>query len=298
LLAIMAAVALFIFNARAVSDLARPRIEVMAVLPNAPDVRVGTDVWVEGVRAGRVTEVGIIKEGDSTMVALRLRLRRPARALVTRSSDVRASRRRFIAEPVVRVFAGEPGDPPLQPGDTIRGHPRPGPAALLARVQALGPTMDSVLAAAIVVQEAYARREPDLERLAGQLEAATAAMAGLAAQAEAGSLGRMLDADTGIPAHVRTLGHHVAGIRAAVDELTDRYAAAGRLRTEARALERRVEAVDAAVALLDARVREGQGFIGRIQADTALRVAVRGVQLQIDSLLAEAHSIALRMFLP
>lgn len=298
LLAALIGVATLVFNLQAIVDASRRTIDVVAVVDDAPGVHVGTEVWVEGVKVGRVRRVSLVRERDSTLVALDLRLDRKARALVTASSDVRSSRRRFIAEPLVRVFAGSPTDPPLQPGDTIRGQPRLGPEEIIAQFEALVPTMDSVLAEARRLQDIFERRQPAFERLGAQIRTATSAASALSAQADLGSLGPMLDGETGLPAHVRVLRTRMTEVSAAADEMVDRYGTEGALATDMRGLADRARAIDSALAGIEARMEAGGGFLWRVQADTAIHVAVRGVGLQIDSLMAEAASIALRMFLP
>jgi hypothetical protein len=290
--------AVLIFNLQAIIETIRPTIHVVAIVDDAPGVHVGTEVWVEGVKVGRVKGVSLMRAQDTTLVALDLRMERKARDLVTRSSDVRASRRRFIAEPLVRVFAGSPADPPLQPGDTLRGRPRLAGDELLAQFEALGPTMDSVLAEARRLDVRLQQRQPAFEHLASQIHATTSAAAALAARAQIGSLGPMLDAETGLPAHIRTLRSRMADVRLAAEDMVQRYGADGALAMELHGLGERARAIDAALAGIEDRMEAGGGFLWRIQADTAMHVAVRGVGLQIDSLRAEAASIALRMLLP
>jgi hypothetical protein len=298
ILAVLIAGSLLVFNLQPLVDVTRRTIDVVAVLDGAPGVNVGTEVWVEGVKVGRVKGVSLIKQRDSALVALDLRLERRARALVTVSSDVRASRRRFIAEPLVRVFAGSPSDPPLKAGDTIRGQPRLAPAELLAQVEALGPTMDTVLSQARALQLRFEERQPAFQDLAARLQATSGAAGALSVQARAGSLGPMLDGDTGLPAHIRSLRARMAQVGAAADAMAQRYGADGELAGEARSLGERARSVEATLAGIEERMEAGGGFLWRIQADTAVHVAIRGVNVQIDSLMAEAASIALRMFLP
>jgi ABC-type transporter Mla subunit MlaD len=298
LLGVVVVAALLIFNLQPLLEATRRTVTVVALVHDAPDVKAGTDVWVEGVRMGRVRNVNLVKREDSVLVALDLVLDREARALVTPSSDVRASRRRFIAEPVVRVFAGSPHDPPLQAGDTLRGRLRLGPTDLLARAEGLGPALDSVMDAARRLQQELERREPAIRRLAGQFEATTAAATALTTQLEAGSVGRMLDGDTGLPAHMAGLRQRLGELRDATDQLAVRYSPDGPLGAEFRGLADRTRALESTLDSLGERIGTGHGFIGRMQADSALGVAVRGVQMQIDSLMEEAFSIALRMFLP
>jgi ABC-type transporter Mla subunit MlaD len=292
--------AIVIFNMEAIRDLGRRDVNITALVDDAPGVRVGTRVRVEGVRVGQVKSVTIIKEDDAPLVQLGLRMEPRARALVTRSSDVRASRERFIGEPVVRIFAGSPEDPPIQDGDTIRGRPRLSPEELLAEAAALPVLLDSIRTAAALVQARYEERQPSLERLAGQLQTTAAAAEALHAQLDEGALGRMLDGTTGLPPRIQALRARMAQLGEALDDVTERYGPGLEHGMAARldALAARSRNVQAALAALAARIDEGDGFVGRLQQDTALQVAVRGVQLQIDSLMAEAYSIAFRMLLP
>ncbi len=49
---------------------------------------------------------------------------------------------------------------------------------------------------------------------------------------------------------------------------------------------------------LEQRLAEGGGMMSRVARDSALAVAVAGVQAQIDSLRAEGMGFALRMLTP
>jgi ABC-type transporter Mla subunit MlaD len=300
LLAALFLVAIVIFNMDAIRDLGRRDVHIVALLEDAPGVRAGTPVWVEGVRVGRVKEVVIIKEDDVPLVELDLTLEPRARALVTRSSDVRASRQRFIGEPIVRIFAGSPDEPPIEEGDTIRGKPRLTPAELLAEAATLPVMLDSIRAAAAVVQARFEEGQPRLQRLGDQVQATTAAAGALSDQLDHGSLGRMLDGSAGLPARVRTLGARLAELGDALGAVTERYGPdlEDGLAVHLERLAARSRNVQSALAALEAHMDTGDGFIGRVQQDTALQVAVRRVQLQIDSLVAEAYAIGFRMFLP
>jgi phospholipid/cholesterol/gamma-HCH transport system substrate-binding protein len=302
LLAGLLVAAIVIFNMDAIRDLGRRDIHIVALLEDAPGVRVGTPVWVEGVRVGRVQGVRIIKENDAPLVELQLRMEPRSRALITRSSDIRASRQRFIGEPVVRVFAGSPQQPPIEDGDTIRGQARLTPAELMAEAAAVPIMLDSIRDAAVVVQARLEERRPDMERLSNQLQATTAAASALRDQLDGGSLGRMLDGATGLRPRIRALRTRLAELSGALDHVTARYGpdleGGGGLAAHLDGLAVRSRNVQAALAALEARIEDGDGFVGRMQQDTALQVAVRGVQLQIDSLMAEAYSVAFRMFLP
>lgn len=292
--------AVVVFNLQELRDLTRRQIDIVALIEDAPGVRVGTEVWAEGVKVGRVKQVMIQKGDDAAMVALDLRMDARATAIITASSDVRASRQRFIGEPVVRLFAGAPGDTRLQSGDTIIGVPRPTPEALLDRAMELPPMLDSLVHDARLVQAQIEARQPRFEQMGVQLEALGDATTGLAALLDEGSLGRMLDGETGALARVEALRLRVSDLGEAAARMIDRYSPTGDtgLAAQLDALARRARSMEASLARLQAMVEDGDGFVARAQADTAIDVAVRGVQIQLDSLVAEAHSVILRMFLP
>jgi len=293
-------VAVVTFNLQVITDLARRHIDVVALVKHAPGVRVGTQVWVEGVHVGRVQAVEITKRNDSAFVVLDLRVERRVVEVVTASSDVRADRRRLIGEPVVRINAGSPGDRPLQPGDTIIGRPRIQPEDLLAMSEALPQAMDSLMAAVGVVRADIERRGPELERFGRQLSATSQSVVAFSQSLDAGNIGRMLDPSTGLPARMAALRARFHELNIAATRLAERYGADtdDGLAPRLEALTQRIARVDAAVAGLQARIDEGEGIIPRARQDTALHVAVRRVQLQMDSLAAEAGSIGIRMFQP
>lgn len=286
------------FHIEGIRDLLRRHIDVVALIPDAPTIRIGTDVNVQGVKVGRVTAVEVTKLGDTAVVAVDLRIQPRARQLVTAASDVSASRRRFIGEPIVQLHAGQPGDPPLQPGDTLRGTPRPTPADLLAQAEALPAALDSLMIDARLVQAQFDQMEPRVRTLMEQLGVTGEAVAAFGEGYQGGSLARMLDPQTGFGPHVSTLKLRIQHLQAAAADVGARYSADGELAASIEGLAARASAIDRTLVDLEARMEEGGGFLWRVQADTALDVAVRGVQAQVDSLMVEALSIALRMFLP
>ncbi len=293
-------VAAVTFNLERVTDLPRRHVDIVTLVKDAPGVRVGTDVWAEGVKVGRVQAVHITKHNDSAYVALDVRLQSQARDIVTAGSDVRAARRRLIGEPVVRLYAGSPGDPPLQRGDTLIGRPRIQPEDLLAMSERLPTALDSLFATGATVRSDVERGAPQLQRLNRQLAVTRATVTEFSEALEAGSVGRMLDPETGLAAHMTALRARFHELGDATARLAERLTADGddALAPRLDALSQRIGQVDEAVTRLQIRIDQGEGIVGRAQRDTALQVAVRGVQLQIDSLMAEAQSIATRMLLP
>jgi phospholipid/cholesterol/gamma-HCH transport system substrate-binding protein len=300
ILASLLVVGVVVFNLPAIRDLTRSQVDIVALVMDAPGVRIGTEVWAEGVKVGRVQGVRIQPVQDTMFVALDLRLDTRATTIVTRGSDVRVVRRRQIGEMAVRISAGEPGDPPLQPGDTLVGRPRISPQELVALGQALPGTLDSLLVYARTVEAAFEARRPRMERAGDQIREVLDAASALADEVERGPLGEMLDPVRGAPARVRALGQRVEKLAAAAERLGERYSLATEdgLAAEVRALNERARAVEASLARVQSEIETGEGFFGRFREDPAIERAIRGVEAQVDSLVAEAWSVALRMFLP
>jgi phospholipid/cholesterol/gamma-HCH transport system substrate-binding protein len=300
ILAVLLVVGVVVFNLPAIRDLTRSQVDIVALVMDAPGVRIGTEVWAEGVKVGRVQGVRIQPVQDTMFVALDLRLDTRATTIVTRGSDVRVVRRRQIGEMAVRISAGEPGDPPLQPGDTLVGRPRISPQELVALGQALPGTLDSLLVYARTVEAAFEARRPRMERAGDQIREVLDAASALADEVERGPLGEMLDPVRGAPARVRALGQRVEKLAAAAERLGERYSLATEdgLAAEVRALNERARAVEASLARVQSEIETGEGFFGRFREDPAIERAIRGVEAQVDSLVAEAWSVALRMFLP
>lgn len=294
--------AVLIVNITALADLARPRMDVVALVADASGVRVGTTVTVAGVDAGRVTGIEIVPAGDSAEVALRLRLEGDAPSVLRLDSDVRTIRRRFIGEPVVHLEPGTAAAPPLGPGDTLRGRGRIDPMDLLARGRDFPAALDSLMDSARRLQGLAAARQPELELLERRVLAAVEAAGALSRSAEGGSLGPML-AEGGIADQVAALRTRLADVTEAVSTALGRFAPgadadADPLARSLQGLRERVAALQVELTTLQLRMEEGRGLIGRMGRDTALQVAVRGVQAQIDTVRAEAMSIVLRMLLP
>lgn len=303
--------AVLVFNVDAVMELTTDRLDLVALVPRAQGVTVGSPVWVAGVNSGHVTRVGFagfVPGGsrDTTFVAIHVRLERDADRVITRTSDVRTRRVRFIAQPIVEIEPGPHGDPPVQSGDTIRGRGQPDPLDLLEEAAALPAGLDSLVHHVRRFQDLADRRRPEIERLARQLSGTIATAAELSNELQEGSLSRILDPQYGLAPRIADLQARLDQLRAAADRVGQRYGAGADdgspetpgLSAALGDLLRSVEGTSRQLRTLQARLDTGAGFIPRASQDSALQVAVRGVQAQIDSLTAEAVSLGLRMLLP
>lgn len=294
--------ALLIFNLDAILDLSRDEVVLVAILADASGVRVGTPVRVAGVQSGRVLGVAFVPAGDSTEVALTVRIDSDARSVLRADSDVRAVRLRVIGQPVVQLEAGSPQAPPVGPGDTLRARPRLSPRAVLDRGRELPGAVSSLLEATRQVQAMAEGRVPELERLGVGMAAALEAADDLSTDLERGSLSRMMGPG-GAMDGVARLRTRLDQVTAALGPALERYApggpdAAGELSVALRSLSARVETLRTDLDALSGRMEAGGGILHRMAGDSALQVAIRGVRAQLDSLRAEGASIALRMMVP
>ncbi len=296
ILAVLALSALLIFNLDVIVDWTRGYVDIVAVVGETSGIRKGSSVWVGGVEAGRVRDLAFIGQGDSSAVAVDVRLEDRALALVRHGSDVYTTKRRFIGEPIVRIEAGDPAAPPVEDGDTLRGGSRASLDELIRRGKVFPSALDSLTDTLERLQGLVEGRRPDLATLAERLAAATDEATRLSRRLEGGTVDRLM-ADPRLGERITGLRHRLADLGAAVDSAGRRAGDAG-LGTRLDSLDRRRQRLAAELAVLQDRLDTGSGTLGRMRRDSALAVAMGGVRAQIDSLMAEALTLATRMLLP
>lgn len=287
--------AAMVFYLDAIVDRFRGYVDVVALVRETSGVRVGSPVWIAGIEAGRVTDVGFAPHGDSALITIDARLEARVRPLLRRGSLAYTTRQRFIGRPMVRIETGPADGAPLEDGDTIGPAEQVDLQAILARGQAFPETLDSLHTALREVRELAELRHPRLVPLADRLATTAEAAGALSADLEEGSLGRLL----GDP----ELGRRIQGLDGQLAALTEAGRSLGRY-SEGELGRRVPELLDRAAALgedlarLQAALETPRGTLPRLQQDSALALAIRGVTAQIDSLRAEALSMGIRMLIP
>ena len=286
---------LLIFNLDVIVDWTRGYIDVVALVSRTNGVRSGSPVWIEGIEAGRVTGIAFAGHGDSALIALDLRMEARVRPLIRRGSGATTAKRRVIGQPYVRIDAG-PGDAaPLEEGDTIRPADPIDLDDLIARGKHYPASLDSLTTAVREVQRLAERRQPRVALLASRVDETLESAAELGETLSGGSLGQLL-ADPALPARVQRLQERLDQLAAAADSL-GRWSEP-ELTAGIPPLMERADRLGEDLARLQHHLEQDRGTLARLQRDSALAVAVRGVQAQIDSLRAEGLSIGLRMLLP
>ena len=298
------AVVVLIVNASAVVDLFRDRYDLVVLLPEAGGVRTGTAVRVAGVEAGLVTRVHLLEVrqplggADTAGVAVRVRLDGDTRAVIRSDSPVEAGARRFIGEPLIRIHPGTPRGTPIQDGDTLVAVPSSTAGDILADAKTFPATLDSLMTSARELGAMVEARKGRLGVLESRITRALDELGALTADLEGGSLGRLMG-DPALSARMASIGTTLEGLSAAVDTAAARYTGEdAELTVALDRLSTRSESLRSEIARLMTRLEEGQGMLGRMAKDSALAVAITGVQAQVDTLRSEAMSILKRMFLP
>lgn len=263
---------------------------IVGVFPEATALDAGTPVWIAGRPAGAVTRVEMLRPGAAGQdrFAATLRIRSAHAPLLRRDSELTLMTPRLLSDPVVNLMPGSVTAPPLAPGDTLVARRPLTPRQVLQRVD----TVRRALADLELERRQLAVRtnemRPAMQAAADALQGAGEELQSLALAAEHGSLSR-LSGDTAVHATL-------ARIRAAAGEIASRAEARiARTRDPAladalRRLSARADTLGAHVDALRAMLQtEPHGFSARWQTDPALRNALAGVRVQVDSIVAEAR---------
>ncbi len=291
--------AVLIVNLDAIQELFRDHLEIVALVPEAPAVRIGSPVLLEGVPVGRVTRIGFQKAGDSAAIALRLRLEGRAGAVLRADSRARATRQRFVGQPVVALTAGHDSAAVLRDGDTLAAHDLPSLDTILARGRALSAGVHSVLADTGAVHALVSARVPELQRLGAALSALDREAGALSGGLRSGAMkrawgeGEVLDRLHAVRRDLEAVDTALAAAAARFDP-----GRSGGLREPLLDLGRQATELGVSVDSLQDRLRSGTGIVARIQRDSALLHAVQRLRAQVDSMVANASGLAVRMFLP
>jgi len=296
ILASLLLAAALVFNLDVVVDWFHGYVDVVALVPSTSGVRIGAPVWVAGVEAGRVTAVDFQDVGGTAVIALHVRLEDRVRDVVRQSSRAHTARDRFIGAPLVRISAGSADSPPIQTGDTLQPMSTVSLDTLIQRGLAFPGALDSLTSTLSELERLAADRKADVKTLLDRWTAASREAATLTAALEGGTLGHwMRDPEPG--RRVARLRERLTALGAAADAMLGRYQDP-ELRAGVASVAERAQRLSQALDGLERMLVEGRGFIPRAARDSALAVAVAGVQAQIDSLRAAGLGFAARMVLP
>jgi hypothetical protein len=268
---------------------------VVALVPDAPGLGVGSPVWVGGREVGAVQALGFMPAGTDTLdrIWVNLKLPRDVQAQVRQDSRVRLTSTALIGERVVDIEPGSASAPALAAGDTLRMKYGLSAEQVTRQAALIRAQLDTLLAEARTLEPAARARVAQAARAAAAMNAALDEARRLQADLRANE-GLVLLDDPAFAASLERVREHAAGLPAAATRLRGQAeatsdAAAALARLEARTDTLRAS-LEAAARLLDASA----GFAGRITRDSALMRAVDAARASLDSLVAEARRNPLR----
>ena len=292
LITVIIATVLTVTSLSAILQALRGTYDVYAVFDQATGLRIGAPVWIAGNQAGHVAAIGFrpVTSDSTPGIVVSLRIPDELRTYIRRDSDVRLTPARLVGDPVVDITPGSAMAPILDPGDTLYGRPRVTQAALMRSATAFAGSIDSLMTDVAALDAPLERSTKRFAILDERIAAASGHLRTLRSNIEAG---RSFDPDV-IMARVRQLG-------ATMQRVQEQLAAA----------EARAEQTGAKAALQNATRRAAQvrqqaedvrqmlerGSFARMQNDSAIQVALRRAQAQLDSLMVETKRNPLRFWL-
>ncbi len=295
MIAALTFVALLIFFMDPLLAALRKDAELVALFDTAPKVVPGAAVWVAGRPVGVVSAVEFLpvpSTDQGPRVALILTV--PERDLPQIRSDagVRITSEGLISDPVVDIIPGSSNAPPIEAGDTLIAEHRLTAADVMARSAELRAAVDSLLLAARPLSASARERMAALARVqagfAGTQRELDVLSATLAASP---AIGLVDDAAVSRAlARLRTAGTEIS-------TLSGEETGVARVRQAFTPLARHAAELSAHLDSLR-RASTPNGTLARLQSDSALAVAIRGAQAQLDSLIAEARADPLRYVFP
>lgn len=295
LLAVILGCAVGVFMLDELIETMRGRTDVVAVLSDAGGVRRGTPVWIAGKPAGRVKQIAFLprRAGSPARLALTLEIVGPDLDHVRASSTVRVTSGGLIGGAVVDIVPAAATNPPLAENDTLYGRRgRAGSAdAVKAGAASLKASLDSLAGAAATLAaptRRFALRADRIQRNLGSVQTELAAVQRLL-QSD-GDGGTLLD--SAFLAKLDRMLATASDLGTAFRQARSRYAGASTELIEPIArIQRRADTLSARIASFRSLLAgpAARGGPGRLRADSAVFVAIRGVKAQLDSLIAEVR---------
>ena len=264
---------------------------VIALLPDAPGVVPGTPVWIAGERVGRVRRIEFRPATipSEERVALTLEIPERLRAQLTRESTVRLTSARMIGERVVDIVPGPPGEP-LARNDTLSGSPLLEVRDLVDRMRTVRVGFDMLGDDFRELSELPALRDGAMRAVGARFAAVSHEMETLRTAAAGGTLARLL-ADSTLGVSLASVSARTRDLRTLLgDARSDRTREAAALAEAFREVAAEANVLSRDIARLRARADSAAGTLPRFAADSAISVALRRVQAQLDSLIQEARS--------
>lgn len=273
-------------------------IELIALLPEGPQLQSGSPVWVAGHDVGAVRAVHFLPPGGrpDVRIAAHIVILERVREQVREDSEVSLARPQVLGPPVLDISPGSPGAPAVQSGDTLQPRrPDDLPDRVLDRLDALHSAVDGLTAVSDTLALAVRRWGVAAAPLHASFAEATAELRALSATLSEGPAAAFRDG--GIPAGLERVSGHIAEIRARLGRLGMPPGSAAEFRVRLAGIRERAEAVRAELGVVDSLLSDpAAGTAGRLSEDPAMREALGRARAEADSLFAELRRAPYRLF--
>lgn len=270
--------------------------EIIAVLPEAPKLTTGAEVWIAGKRVGQVTRVAFMPfRGDSlARIAVTMQFPHSVHYLIREDSHIRLTSARIIGAPVIDISPGSPSSALISHGDTLFMDQLVTVITLHAKALRVVASLDSAMLG--------------VKSLAGPAKARMAALAPVmrnmsAAQAELTSIMQAMHnggasefmRNGQLMAEVASLQHTAAALGPAFANARANMAGVtGTGNSSLQKLQENAQRMSAAIAQLQKLMQENNGTLYRMGADSALLKTLHATKAQLDSLIIEAKKNPLK----
>jgi ABC-type transporter Mla subunit MlaD len=291
------AISLFFMNdvVKALQD----QDEITAILPEAPKLAKGAEVWIGGKRVGEVTTVTFMPfHGDTTArVAVTLRFPHSVHDQVRKDSHIRITSARIIGAPVIDISPGTAAMPIIGHKDTLFMDQLVTIPALHEKATILAASFDSALKEAEALAGPASDRMASLAPVMRNMSAAQVELASIMDAVQNGAAADFM-ADGRFAAQLGSIRKSAAALGPAFSQASNRFSGTkGDAAPSLKRMQGNAERLSSAIGALQAMMAEENGTFHRVSADSALLKSLHGVKAQLDSLIIEAKKNPLKFVL-
>jgi phospholipid/cholesterol/gamma-HCH transport system substrate-binding protein len=271
--------------------------EIVAVLPEAPKLAAGADVWIGGKQVGRVTKVAFMPFHGDTMARIAATLEFPhdVHYLIRKDSHIRLTSARIIGAPVIDISPGSPQAPIIEHGDTLYMPVLTTLVGLDEKAVIIAAAMDSALKEVKKLAGPAKARMASLTPVMRNMSAAQTQLASLMDALQNGPVAQYMRGGK-LMAEVASLQRTAAALGPAFSNARSNMSGASgtQIRSSLEHMQANAERLSTAIDRLQKLMQDNNGTAYRMTADSALLKTLQQARAQLDSLIIEAKKNPLK----
>ena len=274
----------------------RDHDEVVAVLPEAPKLAPGAEVWIGGKSVGTVKRVAFMPFRGDTMARIAATLEFPhsVHELIRKDSHIRVTSARIIGAPVIDISPGSPSSPIVAHGDTLYLDKLATLVSLHEKATIVAAHFDTALAEVKKLAGPLKKRMGSLDPVMRNLSAAQLELTTLMDVVQNGAAADFMR-DGRFKAEIASLQRTAAALGPAFANAQANFSGSGAsVRTSLKNMQANAERLSAAIDQLQKLMQDGNGTAYRMTADSALLKTLQTTKAQLDSLIMEAKKNPLK----